>query len=76
MKGTAATKAKFLDLKLHRQRKRATGGSLSRQWFVRESDWLAGTTADAAAAPSFFDEPQEVSLSSFTPCHRLVEEDY
>lgn len=61
--GTNSSRPGFLDLRLHKQRKRAAGGSSSRQWFVKESDWLAGTTADAQAVPAFFDEPQQVYCS-------------
>ena len=64
MEGTQATEPKFLDQRLHKKRKLAAGTKSSRTWFVKGSDWLAGTTADAQAAPAFFDEPEQVSYSS------------
>lgn len=76
LEGSQATRATFLDQRLHKQRKRAAGANMSRQWYTRESDWLAGTTADAEAAPAFFDELQEVctppSLESEQPVRRCV----
>ena len=41
---------------LHRRRLRGQGGKGSRAWYVDEAAWLAGTTADATAAPNFFQE--------------------
>ena len=73
LEGTNATKPGFLDLRLHKQRKRASGGTFSRQWFVRESDWLAGTTADAQAVPAFFDEPQQVLASLLVIIEAVLE---
>ena len=60
MEGTQASEPKFLDQRLHKQRKLAAGTKSSRTWFVKGTDWLAGTTADAQAAPAFFDEPEQV----------------
>ena len=60
--GTDANRAKYLDQRLHKQQKLAAGAKYSRQWYANEKDWLAGTTADAQAAPAFFDEAEHVSL--------------
>ena len=60
--GTDANRAKFLDQRLHKQQKLAASAKYSRQWYANEKDWLAGTTADAQAAPAFFDELEHVSL--------------
>ena len=53
---TAALRPKHLDaVFLHRRRTRAGTGRASQQWYVGLNDWVAGTAADAAAAPAFFE---------------------
>lgn len=61
LEGTKHTRAKFLDQRLHKKRKISAGTKSSRLWYVKGTDWLAGTTADAQAAPAFFDDTQPVS---------------
>ena len=54
---SAQTRSSRLDRAyLHRRRVRGQGGKGSRAWYVDEAAWLAGTTADATAAPKFFQE--------------------
>ena len=54
---SAQTRSSRLDRAyLHRRRVRGQGSKGSRAWYVDEAAWLAGTTADATAAPKFFQE--------------------
>jgi hypothetical protein len=48
---------------LHRRRLRGQGGRGSRVWYVDEAAWLAGTSADATAAPKFFQEEARRTLT-------------
>ena len=53
---SAALRPKHLDaIFLHRRRTRSGAGRASQQWYVGLDDWVAGTAADAAAAPAFFE---------------------
>ena len=53
---SAALRPRHLDAAfLHRRRTRGQQGRTSQQWYVGLDDWVAGTAADATAAPAFFD---------------------
>ena len=54
---SAALRPRHLDAAfLHRRRTRGQQGRTSSQpWYVSLDDWVAGTAADATAAPAFFD---------------------
>ncbi|KAK9836295.1 hypothetical protein WJX81_002795 [Elliptochloris bilobata] len=52
---------------LHRRRMRGQGGKGSRAWYVNEAAWLAGTTADATAAPKFFQEEEAEAEAARAP---------
>lgn len=50
-----ALRPKHVDRRfLHRRRMRGKS-IMSQQWFVNSDGWVAGTAADAQAAPAFFD---------------------
>jgi hypothetical protein len=60
MAGTAATKSKFLDQRLHKKQRQSAGAKSSRQYYVKASDWLAGTSAVSQAVPAFFEDDAQV----------------
>lgn len=57
-----AVRDTFLDMAFIRKKRQRTGGVACRQWYVSVDNWIAGTLAASAAAPSFFDE--EVSMAA------------
>jgi len=66
MDSTAATHSKFLDRGLHKKQRRAAGAKSSRQYYVKETDWLAGTSAVAQAVPAFFEDDAQVGSNALS----------
>jgi len=64
---SAQTRSGRLD-RAYLHRRRLRGGKGSRAWYVDEAAWLAGTSADATAAPKFFQEEVCCFVKPFVPC--------
>jgi hypothetical protein len=72
---SAALRPRHLDITfLHRRRSRAGAGRASQQWYVGLDDWVAGTAADTAAAPAFFEMQARAAalLACVHACMRLA----
>ena len=53
---TAQLRPKHLDYHFLRRRREKSQGVKSRQWYVGEAEWIAGTSSLSDAAPVFFEQ--------------------